>query len=69
MRKLSERICTKYITPALTMAGWDLQLQIREEVSCTAGRINVRGKSYTSPPTTIIRYMMPGEISRRSRGY
>ncbi|RJQ14875.1 DEAD/DEAH box helicase [Candidatus Parcubacteria bacterium] len=45
-KSLSERdICTKFITPAITKAGWDLQHQIREEVSFTAGRINVRGKT------------------------
>lgn len=44
-RVLSERdICTKYITPALLDAGWDLHKQIREEVSFTDGRIQVRGK-------------------------
>ena len=43
-RTLSERdICTKFITPALYRAGWDTT-QIREEVSFTKGRINVRGK-------------------------
>src|SRR3984893_16539686 len=42
---LSERdICTKFITPALRRAGWDLMSQIREEVSFTKGRIIVRGK-------------------------
>src|SRR5690606_25521093 len=45
MRGLSERdICSKFITPALIEAGWDLHAQIREEVSLTAGRIIVRGK-------------------------
>mgnify|MGYP001318358605 CR=1 FL=1 len=45
MNRLSERdICTKYITPALTKAGWDLLNQIREEVSFTKGRVIVRGK-------------------------
>ncbi|MCW0232903.1 MAG: DEAD/DEAH box helicase family protein [Ferrovibrio sp.] len=45
MRGLSERdVCSKFITPALTAAGWDLHAQIREEVSLTAGRIIVRGK-------------------------
>ena len=44
-KSLSERdICTKYITPALVNCGWDLQSQIREEVSFTAGRIIVQGK-------------------------
>lgn len=43
-KKMSERdICTKYITPALKKAGWDIQSQIREEVSFTDGRITVRG--------------------------
>ena len=44
-RSLSERdICTKCITPALQAAGWDIQSQIREEVSFTDGRIYVRGR-------------------------
>src|SRR3546814_13004393 len=44
-RTLSERdICTKFITPALKKAGWDMQLQILEEVSFTDGKIYVRGK-------------------------
>ena len=44
-KALSERdICTKFITPALVAAGWDLQAQIREEVSFTKGRVIVRGK-------------------------
>ncbi len=47
-KSLSERdICTKYITPALVSAGWDLHSQIREEVSFTKGRIIVRGKLHT----------------------
>ncbi len=47
-KSLSERdICTKYITPAITGAGWDLHSQIREEVSFTKGRIIVRGKMHT----------------------
>lgn len=44
-KALSERdICTKFITPALVKAGWDLQLHIREEVYFTKGRVIVRGK-------------------------
>lgn len=44
-KQLSERdICSKYITPALQNAGWDLQKQIREEYGFTYGRIVVRGK-------------------------
>lgn len=42
---LSERdICSKFITPALVAAGWDLQTQILEEKTLTDGRIIVRGK-------------------------
>ena len=40
-------IRTKYITPALTEAGWDIYTQIREEVTFTDGRIYVRGKLHT----------------------
>jgi len=44
-KSLSERdICTKYITPAIVRAGWDLHTQLREEVSFTVGRIIVKGK-------------------------
>src|ERR1700735_660654 len=47
-RQLSERdICSKFITPAVTAAGWDALLQIREEVYFTKGRIIVRGKLVT----------------------
>lgn len=45
---LSERdICTKYITPAIEKAGWDIRRQVREEVSFTDGRIIVQGKVHT----------------------
>ncbi|MBW4561821.1 MAG: DEAD/DEAH box helicase family protein [Mojavia pulchra JT2-VF2] len=44
-KSLSERdICTKFITPALTNRGWDINTQIREEVTLTKGRVIVRGK-------------------------
>ncbi|KGK81786.1 restriction endonuclease [Desulfosporosinus sp. HMP52] len=47
-KDLSERdICSKYITPALIKSGWDLQKQIREEVSFTDGRVIVRRKMVT----------------------
>ena len=46
--KLSERdVRTKFITPALVAAGWDVQTQIREEVGFTKGRIIVRGRLVT----------------------
>lgn len=45
-KTLSERdICTKFITPAIEQAGWNVQTQIREEVSFTAGQIIVKGKT------------------------
>ncbi|MBI4650884.1 DEAD/DEAH box helicase family protein [Candidatus Desantisbacteria bacterium] len=47
-KDMSERdICTKYITPALLKAGWDIQLQIMEEVNLTKGRVIVRGNLHT----------------------
>ncbi len=47
-KNFSERdICTKYITPAIQSAGWDLHTQIREEVTFTAGRVIVKGKLHT----------------------
>jgi len=43
-KQLSERdICTKFITPAIGRAGWDITSQVREEVSFTDGKIYVRG--------------------------
>ena len=47
-KSLSERdICTKFITPNLVAAGWNVDTQIREEVGFTDGRIYVRGKMHT----------------------
>ena len=47
-KALSERdICTKFVTPALIASGWDLQSQLREEVTFTAGRVIVRGTQVT----------------------
>lgn len=47
-KDLSERdICTKFITPNIEAAGWDIQNQVREEVTFTDGRIYVRGKLHT----------------------
>lgn len=43
-KSLSERdICTKFITPAIKNAGWNIDTQMREEVSFTDGKITVRG--------------------------
>lgn len=51
-KHLSERdICTKYITPAIESAGWDVHAQVREEVYFTKGRIIVRGRLVTRGAT------------------
>lgn len=43
-RDLSEAdIRTKYITPAIVSAGWDVMTQLREEYKVTAGRIIAKG--------------------------
>ncbi len=47
-KALSERdICTKFITPAVSGAGWDILTQVREEVGFTKGRVIVRGRMTT----------------------
>lgn len=44
-KDLSERdICTQFILPALVKAGWNVDRQVREEVSFTNGRIFVKGE-------------------------
>lgn len=44
-KQMSEQdIRTKYITPAILAAGWDRNLQLREEVSFTKGKVTVRRK-------------------------
>ena len=47
-KTLSERdICTQFILPALKKAGWNIETQVREEVSFTDGRIYVKGDKTT----------------------
>ena len=62
-KALSERdISTKYITPAIQRAGWNIHTQMREEVSFTNGRIIVRGqtaKRGTSKRADYILYYKP----------
>lgn len=36
---------TKYITPVLVRAGWDVMIQIRVDVYFTKGRVNVADKT------------------------
>ena len=44
-KSFSERdICTKFITPAIKEAGWNVETQVREEVTFTKGRVIVRGR-------------------------
>ena len=58
-KALSERdICTKFITPAVKQAGWDVLSQIREEVFFTKGRIIVRGKLVTRGKTKFADYVL-----------
>ena len=46
-KNLSERdICTKYITPAIEVGGWDIKRQVREEVSFTDGDHRLRTTMY-----------------------
>ncbi len=40
-------IRTKYITPSIISAGWNIDTQVREEVHFTDGRIYVRGRIHT----------------------
>ena len=45
-KELSEAdIRTKYITPAILNAGWNIITQMRVEYNVTKGRIVARGKS------------------------
>jgi len=64
-KSLTERdICSKYITPAITGAGWDLLTQIREEVTFTKGRIIVRGKLHArGDRNALITYCTTSQIS------
>jgi type I restriction enzyme R subunit len=61
---LSERdVCTKFITPAIERAGWNVQVQVREEVGLTAGRVMVRGKLVArgkSKRADYVLYFKPG---------
>lgn len=58
-KSLSERdICTKYITPAITRSGWDLHVQVRENVHLTKGRVIVRGKLVTRGKAKFADYVL-----------
>lgn len=56
---LSERdICTKFITPNIVSAGWDVDTQVREEVGFTDGRIYVRGKIHARGAKKRVDYIL-----------
>ncbi len=58
-KALSERdICTKFITPAVLKAGWDLFAQLREQLYFTKGRIIVRGKLVTRGKAKFADYVL-----------
>jgi type I restriction enzyme R subunit len=58
-KALSERdICTKFISPAIERAGWDMQTQLREEVYITKGRILVRGRMTRRAPGKFADYIL-----------
>jgi type I restriction enzyme R subunit len=58
-KTLSERdICSKFITPAIKQAGWEDNVQIREEYSFTKGRIIVRGKLVTRGKSSRADYLL-----------
>ncbi len=46
-KELSETdIRTQFITPAIKKAGWDIASQVREEVTFTNGKVNVKEKCH-----------------------
>ncbi len=58
-KELSERdICTKFITPSVVEAGWDVLTQIREEVYFTKGQVIVRGKVHTRGKAKFADYVL-----------
>ena len=58
-KTLSETdIRSKYITPAIVRAGWDLQTQIREEVALTAGKVLVKGSRHKRGPAKFADYIL-----------
>ena len=58
-KALSERdICTKFITPAVQKAGWDVFAQLREQFYFTKGRIIVRGKLVTRGKAKFADYVL-----------
>ncbi len=70
--QLTERdICTKFITPALEQAGWDIATQVREEFPLTKGRIDsMRQLAMPSATAASRQPVLPSPRScRRYRGF
>jgi len=58
-KKLSERdICSKFITPAIEEAGWNVQTQVREEFQITQGRVLVQGQLHSRAPSKRADYVL-----------
>lgn len=54
--KLSETdICEKYISPALTAAGWDVHEQVLREYPLRPGRMVVRGQKASRDKKSVLR--------------
>jgi type I site-specific restriction endonuclease len=54
--KLSEAdICEKFISPALTAAGWDVHEQILREYPLRPGRMVVRGQKASRDRKSVLR--------------
>jgi type I restriction enzyme, R subunit len=54
--KLSETdICEKFISPALTAAGWDVHEQILREYPLRPGRMVVRGQKASRDKKSVLR--------------
>ncbi len=58
----------RFITPAIERAGWDLQRQVRREVSFTNGRIIVHGLRHTSA-TLALKAGVPVEVVAQRLGH
>jgi type I restriction enzyme, R subunit len=58
-KNLSEKdICTKFITPAIVAAGWDIMTQLMEEVSLTDGPVLINGKKISRGPNKRADYVL-----------
>ena len=63
-KELSERdICTKFITPAIQKAGWDINSQMREEYTFTDGRVIVRGNLTTRGKSKRADYLLSYKVN------